>query len=681
MMRRIRARQLTTGLVLPLALSSITHVAHAQAPTATGSSTAAPAPTAAGPTPTPSPTSVNLAPTAFMGVASAVGNGAVFYQGGQLNTETLRFSSELISLDVTRPWNVSAPAWTNLTTPGGPTTSYHSATMSKDLSTLYVTAPTGNPHVGFLYMYDVNTRTWSNETAPAAQASTWVTRTEALLLTDPLTGALWYLGGALPGNTETGEIDKYQGGLWSTNIPTTVVPPDSESTLGRFSSGTSHLVGSKIYLFGGFVSNVGMPRSYRTFQSITWVDISTATPTTGTMMTLGLTPQPRQDHCSVLTSSQKVIVFGGYDANTKNTFSDVWVLDLITATWQKLAPLNPRGPRYGHSCDIVGANMIVYGGRSSIGPDGLPREIGYERDMQVYDVMLSSWMSEYVPKKDTTPTSEPPKVAGANPGNSRHSSDDSSLSSAALIGVLLTVVALVCIGIGVIIYKRRQKRIRSREAELEKATYMASLGSDVGQDSDHRHGSRSSSRGRRHPSRDNRPQYASSLASPKSGSTRPLNGGMGSAGNTPGMSYYGLSGIESANSMGRAQDQDTTYVAPPEQSGVQYLMQQLPDGTIAVQPVYLDHQSMPLQHSPNMVYSETSSLGGLLGTSMTSPTSTSSPGASYISPPTLNHTNDNTHSTVVSPLPSTHSSGIDEITPHPDQPTSSRNPFTSPGAN
>jgi hypothetical protein len=111
-----------------------------------------------------------------------------------------------------------------------------------------------------------------------------VTRTEALLLTDPLTGALWYLGGALPGNTETGEIDKYQSGLWSTNIPTTVVPPDSESTLGRFSSGTSHLVGSKIYLFGGFVSNVGMSKSYRTFQRITWIDISTATPTTGTMV-------------------------------------------------------------------------------------------------------------------------------------------------------------------------------------------------------------------------------------------------------------------------------------------------------------------------------------------------------------------------------------------------------------
>jgi len=53
--------------------------------------------------------------------------------------------------------------------------------------------------------------------------------------------------------------------------------------MSRFSVGTSHLVDNKIYLFGGVVSG-DVPRSYRNFQSIPWVDVSTATPTIGTMV-------------------------------------------------------------------------------------------------------------------------------------------------------------------------------------------------------------------------------------------------------------------------------------------------------------------------------------------------------------------------------------------------------------
>ncbi|KAG0046636.1 hypothetical protein BGZ89_005245, partial [Linnemannia elongata] len=81
-----------------------------------------PAPAApASPTPTVAP-APNM-PSAFLGVASATGEDQIFFHGGQLNTQKVQYSNELYSLDVTKPWPISSPAWTNLTSTaavGGP---------------------------------------------------------------------------------------------------------------------------------------------------------------------------------------------------------------------------------------------------------------------------------------------------------------------------------------------------------------------------------------------------------------------------------------------------------------------------------------------------------------------------------------------------------------------------------
>jgi len=119
----------------------------------------------------PSPSIIVEAPSAFLGVASATGDGAIYYHGGQLNKATVEFSDELFAIDTTVRWNISLPAWTNLTSlagGGGPKVSGHSATMSKDLSTIYLTAPSGNATNPFFYAYYVKTRSWSSEHAPAA---------------------------------------------------------------------------------------------------------------------------------------------------------------------------------------------------------------------------------------------------------------------------------------------------------------------------------------------------------------------------------------------------------------------------------------------------------------------------------------------------------------------------------
>ncbi|KAG0293847.1 Negative regulator of mitotic exit [Linnemannia gamsii] len=461
--------------------------------------------------------------------------------------------------------------------------------MSNDLKSLYLTAPSGNAGSSFWYKYNIQAKTWTAEPAPAAH--------DAQLVTDPATGAIWYFGGAT-NSGDTNEIDKFMNNAWSANVPTVKKDAASGSgtsaIMGSYSGGTSHLVDNKIYIFGGFASISSSPRTYQTFQTLPWLDISTSPPTIGTQYTLGAVPPSRQDHCSVLTSSKKVIIYGGYDSNSRTTYNDVWSLDLVTLIWQQIVTVNLSRPRSGHTCNIVGANIVIFGGRNGTA-------IGYT-DVQVYDVMQSNWMGSYSPKQDTTPVSEP-LPGGVNGPGGNHS----ALSTAALIGIIVGSIALLACVAGVFVYRRRQRKIEIREAEMEKEAYLASLGTD----GDDKAGG---GKGKRR----NNPYGKQS--SPFSASTRHLNqrGVSMDVMDTPATTHYDPIGLDSA------------MHSPSGGGNVQYLMQQLPDGTIAVQPVYLDHQTMSpyagtpqLQQSPNIMYSENSSLGGVVNSP--SPTLQSGP--------------------------------------------------------
>lgn len=195
------------------------------------------------------------------------------------------------------------------------------------------------------------------------QAASWTGRRNADLITDPATGTTYFLGGALADGSSTNEVDAYKDGQWTASLPLT--PASGVTTLNQFSSGSAILYNSKIFIFGGFSSTVGQ-RGYQNFQSLPYIDVSNpAAPTHGIQLTLGTYPQPRQDHCTVLTDSKKVLLFGGYDANAKTSLSDLWSLDMITMTWTQIISTNPTTPRHAHTCNIAGANMIVFGGTFS----------------------------------------------------------------------------------------------------------------------------------------------------------------------------------------------------------------------------------------------------------------------------------------------------------------------------
>ncbi|KAF9348730.1 hypothetical protein BGX26_012873 [Mortierella sp. AD094] len=537
-------QKLAQGLVLSLSLSSSIFLA-SNAQTSTNST--APKPTA---TPAP-PANTVAAPPGFIGVASASNKNFIYYQGGQINAPTTQFTNELWSLDLTKSWPITNPAWTNLTTPrsgnvNGPSTMSHSATMSADGNTLLVTAPNTNGGP-YLLQYNIAVGSWSGVNTPSAQASQWASRIDTSFVTDS-NGASWLLGGSFADSTSTNEIDKFQNGAWTPALSVSPVP-GSSAVLNNFNSGTAQLYNNKIYIFGGYSSPSGQ-RGYQSFQAIPYIDISTPNPTNGVQYALGQVPPPRQNHCSVLTNSQKVYIYGGYDATNKASLSDMWVLDMVTWTWTQVVPTIPSSSRYGHNCNIAGANIVVFGGAAVVaGQAGLT---GYVKDVQVFDITQSRWMSSYAPKQDTTPVSSPLPGSGSGTGG---------LGIGPIIGIVAGVLVVVGCGLGLFIYKRRQKQIEIREAELEKEAYLASLRPEGGDQN-------------------------KSIHSPSAAHV----GGQ-SLVSTPGMSHNGFNGMDelllsnAAGSPGQGQ------------GNVQYLMQHLPDGTIAVQPVYLDHQTMS---SPNI---------------------------------------------------------------------------------
>jgi hypothetical protein len=227
--------------------------------------------------------------------------------------------------------------------------------------------------------------------------------------------------------------------------------------------------------------------------------------------------------------------------------------------------------------------------------------MAYEKDLQIYDVMLSKWMTEYAPKADGTAISDP--LGGGN------GSSSSGLSTGALIGIVIGAIVVLGLAIGLFLYRRRQKQIEIREAEMEKEAYLASL----------------------------RPEGGDAAGRDTKVSPRLSPNGARAALSTPGMAhngaYAGMDELLLNNGAG------SPGMGGQGQGNVQYLMQHLPDGTIAVQPVYLDHTGGAMQMqspSPNMQTLAVNSAASPLDQGYISPPG-GVPSAGYFSPPPPAH--------------------------------------------
>eukprot|EP00698_Gefionella_okellyi_P011845 TRINITY_DN3150_c0_g1_i1.p1 TRINITY_DN3150_c0_g1~~TRINITY_DN3150_c0_g1_i1.p1 ORF type:complete len:732 (-),score=127.15 TRINITY_DN3150_c0_g1_i1:942-3137(-) len=118
----------------------------------------------------------------------------------------------------------------------------------------------------------------------------------------------------------------------------------------------THIPASKqVIVFGGWDDNL-QPRSD--------VFILDAAAYSWTKPETKGTPPPRRAwHTAVLAESLSgVLVFGGRGVSD-HCFNDVHLLELDTLTWKQLHTTgSPPAPRGGHSCCVIGNNLIVWGG-------------------------------------------------------------------------------------------------------------------------------------------------------------------------------------------------------------------------------------------------------------------------------------------------------------------------------
>lgn len=119
--------------------------------------------------------------------------------------------------------------------------------------------------------------------------------------------------------------------------------------------GVYHAGSGRFVFYGGYDSNNQLPNDTWIFQSGAWSPASFSSNADK--------PTQRRDHSAVLDAGRdQIIVFGGWDGDSKN---DVWKLNLSPESWEEVLPLGAPPPaRFAHTAvlDPLADRMIVFGG-------------------------------------------------------------------------------------------------------------------------------------------------------------------------------------------------------------------------------------------------------------------------------------------------------------------------------
>ncbi|KAG0341959.1 hypothetical protein BG000_007407, partial [Podila horticola] len=369
--------------------------------------------------------------------------GKFYVHGGEYATQTV--SDQLLSLDLTKPWNTTAPAWTNLTSSPF-VNSYHVATHSPDNKTLYflgfnsgagAKAPTN-----FLNIYSIETNTWQLGGDPAVGVSNKDRRDFQGGL-DPTTGKYMFLGGnyGVSGGNKSNFMNIF----------------DTQS--GTFPAEMNISVVEISYVQGNVVSWIGkgtQPGLY-----VLAGESSSAAGTSAAMV-------PAND------DSSSLVIFGGFNSGDTGTkaLSDVYIMDSKTMTWKAGADMaNPVGYP---ACTIASNQLIVWGGFTT--SHGIPPQAD---TMRVYDLVANKWATGYTPSTDylislgllppNKPTASPGDNNGTNGGgngNGNGNTPDGNSNSGSgkksmipiIIGAVVGAIVLIVLVAGFILFKRRRNR-------------------------------------------------------------------------------------------------------------------------------------------------------------------------------------------------------------------------------
>lgn len=206
--------------------------------------------------------------------------------------------------------------------------------------------------------------------------------------------------------------------------------------------------------------------------------------------TQGDIPSPRINHCSVRGTAKvngnpihQIFVYGGQIVNGSSQSTEMYVLTIPGFTWTYIGDKLSSQPsaRAGHTCDLIGSQMIVIGGY--VASDLLCDS----QSVYVFDTTSFNWKNTYTPGLPyKTPDMLAQMIGGTGIGHStsgagsalggdgshdpdvstRYAQKSHSSSMGAIIGGVLSaiVVLLLIIFVWIMIKRKKQRKIDAARA-------------------------------------------------------------------------------------------------------------------------------------------------------------------------------------------------------------------------
>ncbi|KAI8447109.1 hypothetical protein BY996DRAFT_4593888 [Phakopsora pachyrhizi] len=362
-------------------------------------------------------------------------NPTLWIQGGQLKTRpdqsSNTWTNALLSLDLSKPWNTGSPSLSLIRPDSGdprspPAVSLGALWSSADGQKLYLWGgqfsdnPTVTPGPMNMFEYDTRSGAWS----------TLSTSGDSVLR--PSEGA----GAVVPGiGTNSNSMAYYFGGHldwasvpgWSNSTPRVFLdslvqfdmgslswknysdfqPAKTAALASGVSEGTPTIRadGTLTYVpqvgtsAKGVLVAIGGGRNYHIDNSALDV-FDLATQTWVKQATQGKVPPPRVNHCAVRGTAKvngnpihQIFVYGGQIVNGTAQSTDMYILTIPGFTWTFVGDSLNAQPvaRAGHTCDLIGSQMIVVGGY--VASDLLCDS----QSVYVFDTTYLTWKNTYNP--------------------------------------------------------------------------------------------------------------------------------------------------------------------------------------------------------------------------------------------------------------------------------------------
>jgi len=201
---------------------------------------------------------------------------------------------------------------------------------------------------------------------------------------DSVGGMLFLFGGQNPATNDTGYFNDIYI-IHPSDATSTWTSVFHNGTVPERNAHTATQVAGRIYIFGGWNYTGNVAQYFNDLWSFDTTALylggSGAIPYWTQVSPTNSPPPPRNSH-SAVSASGGLWVFGGFSHNTQKGpwvsctapddncmyYNDLWKYDNKANSWTRVYPGGPTpAGRWGHSADVLGNRMLVFGGSSQGG--------------------------------------------------------------------------------------------------------------------------------------------------------------------------------------------------------------------------------------------------------------------------------------------------------------------------